>query len=47
MDYKNLTDKQLKIIISELFEKFEDEDATDYLYDDSECFNSEVISIIE
>ena len=45
MEYTNLTDKQLKIIITQLQERFEEEDED--VFDDYTCFNNEITEIIE
>ena len=45
MEYTNLTDKQLKLIITQLQERFEQEDED--IFDDYNCFNSEITEIIE
>ena len=47
MEYLKLTDKQLKMIISQLYERFEEEDILDYIDDDDSCFYSDVTDIIE
>ena len=45
MEYTNLTDKQLKLIITQLNERFEEEDED--IFDDYICFNNEITEIIE
>ena len=45
MEYTNLTDKQLKLIITQLQERFEEEDED--IFDDDNCFGSYVTEIIE
>jgi len=45
MEYTNLTDKQLKLIITQLHERFEEEDED--VFDDYNCFNNEITEIIE
>jgi hypothetical protein len=45
MEYTNLTDKQLKLIITQLNERFEEEDED--IFDDDICFNNEITEIIE
>lgn len=47
MNYVNFTDKQLKVIISNLYERFEEEDVLDLIDDDDNCFESSVTDIIE
>ena len=45
MEYTNLTDKQLKLIITQLQERFEEEDED--IFDDYNCFNNYITEIIE
>ena len=47
MNYVNFTDKQLKVIISNLYERFEEEGVLHYIDDDDDCFDSNVTDIIE
>lgn len=45
MEYTKLTDKQLKLIITQLQERFEEEDED--IFDDYNCFNTSITYIIE
>ena len=45
MEYTKLTDKQLKLIITQLQERFEEEDED--IFDDYNCFNNYITEIIE
>jgi hypothetical protein len=45
MEYTKLTDKILKLIISQLHERFEEEDED--IFDDDNCFSNYITEIIE
>jgi hypothetical protein len=45
MEYTKFTDNQLKLIVTQLQERFEEEDED--IYDDYNCFNTYITEIIE